>query len=92
MLMNLQTFNTFRPKWACNDVTEIDTIKKADWSPSNFHRRYQIDARKGIYVKNGGALRRRFGVIQDLRQSVCMCGVGGGVGGRFSSPSQSLAG
>ena len=31
-------------------------------------RRYRIDARKGTYVKNGGAKRHRFEVIQDLRQ------------------------
>ena len=81
--MNFQTFSTFRPKSACSDLTEIDTIQNiSDWSPSNFHRKYQIDAREGAYDKNDGALQRCFGVIQDLRQR----------GGGGSSPPQSLAG
>ena len=69
MLINLQTFNTFRPKSACSDVTEIDTIKKTTDHPQIFTEGIKLMPWK---VKNGGDLRLRFGVIQDLRQSVCV--------------------
>ena len=83
--MNFQTFSTFRPKSACSDVTEIDTIKKPTDHLQIFTEGIILMTEKvSTYVKNDGALQRRFGIIQNLRQRRGA--------GRFLSHPQSMVG
>ena len=72
ILTNFQTLSTFWPESACTGITKIDIIKK---NPTDhldiFTEGLKLMSEK-VCKKNGGTLRRRFVIIQDIRQ-------GGGV-------------